>query len=352
MTPQRPSAGKGWFCVAVLLSSVVGEARADEGAKGDKPALAARFYAEYPEAVKRLEAAVATLHGKARFRVQRPDRPKRSWAELEFFVSGEKVRFENEVPEEQRKGPRADPTRARAVLLTPELCAHVKDPHTEFAYLEYKGEELTPALIVRRSLMLWQYVKAAYCLDGQPILPKIQNNSWVIKEVKRYGRGGEWVALDCSYHQHDTLPDSSKVTGTGTAVLVLSPGEDWAIRELHLRAKTPASFESSRYVDELVRLPQGGYIPKKIRKLTTPPGGGRVLTTDYELLEVSTEPIPDAQFTLEALGIREAAPKGWRQYWVISLVVGAALLLALAGIKYGFFRRRANGTAAVGGAPR
>lgn len=220
--------------------------------------------------------------------------------------------------------------RAEAVLHTPTLAAVVKDPRTEYAYVEEKGAKASATVQITTTIYLYRFVKAAYCCDNGEILSKIRKNAWVVKSVRRHKDNPAWVSVYCDYQEHTTTPSSKPLLVTGSVVLALSPGEDWAIREIHVNGRTPTPVQSSSYV-ELTKTPDG-YVPGKFLMTASSPGNKeRREKNEWVLHEADAEPLPDSVFTLDALGAKDSGSGDWVRRWLFigAGVSGVAILLLL-----------------------
>jgi len=318
-------------CLSFLLyhsETNLGKAQGDSENLLD---LQARFEAEYPSAVKKLEAVIEHIHGKAKVRHRTVRNPNDPWFDLEFFKSGDKLRF--------HRRPRFDGEVSSqghfqevAFLMTPEIFAIVRDPCTNFVWPEYVGNQPAKGMDLRVRARLWRFLKATFCDDGTSVLDHINNGSWMVKEVGLHLERKDWVTLKYTFSEL-TTSNGSRFNPSGFGTITFAPAEDWAIREHHMTSGSPYNFKCDTYVTELTSLPNCGYVAKKISSVVSdlePHGGpeGWSENIEYELLGATREPTPSDEFTLSALGVHPNTRNRWLAFWVITLVLlGSGVLI-------------------------
>jgi hypothetical protein len=255
------------------------------------------------------------------------------WVALEFFKSGDLLRFHRHYSREVVETSRGSIAAEVAVLLTPTINASVQDPSTEFAYARDVDSTPSLELTTETDVFLWRFLKGLYCLDGDPILKGIERSEWNIKSVKRNPTNHDWVDVEFSCTKRSPGEPRGDIAGDG--LLTLSPPEDWSIREYHFMVKPPANYNGHVYI-EPVRIPGAGFVPKSYRFLVfkgtdyqqkspaTNPDW--IQSVEYELSEASARPTPASEFALAALGI---GARPWTIAPTAFLAVGGLLIGSL-----------------------
>ena|GEM_PF-3714412 len=289
----------------------------------DDSDLRTRFFAEYPAAVERLKQAVGRLRCKGRYRSMASSDSQEPWLDFSVLTYDGKLRFELKVSKYSLAVPVSE-----AFLVTPGLAAKVCEPRTESAWLEYEGAE--PSIEMRISLarFMARFLFATYSDDGACILDEISHQRVTVQSVTRHPKNPDFVVVECTHRDlGGVLGDDPKYRAEGTLTLVLSPKQDWAIRELRMTSM-PYAFESRSEVD-VFKLADGGFVPRKCQievfSLSTP----RKLKEKYqfEMSEMAVlESVAPEEFSLEALGVHRPA-RSWRP--VVFTVVSVVLLVSL-----------------------
>lgn len=295
------------------------------------------FLDKYRAASARLEAGLARLHGKGRFReFRRKDQRPGEWTTLEFFVDSGKLRVEREYGS-AKSGSTAWPLKqAEAILLTPDTAAKVIDPRTEFAWAQYLSDKPDRKLEHEVDRTVWRFLHASYCFGAAPLNEHLQDGSWSLERVERDPTNNGWLHLSCRFISQR---EGSSFITRGTADVWLDDAQDFLIR----KAKSASNFfETTEEVGAYMRVGNGGWLPrayslivsKPIKadekpKIEPRPYSERI---EFEIFDdVETAGIPDSYFTLKSLGINDG--RGLRRLWLFLSLSGATLLAAILALR-------------------
>lgn len=273
-----------------------------------------RFFSEYPPAAARLKRAVERLRCKGRYRSVSPSRSEQPWLDFSVLVYDGKVRFERKVQKYNLLEPVAE-----AVLITPGLSAKVVEPLSEFAWLEYEGAKPSNEILVSTVLYLYRFLHAAFSIDGESIVDGISQKKLTVHNVTRHPENRAFVLVECTHRETEGDP---KWRAEGTLSLVLSPAEDWAVREIRLTSM-PYGFEMRATLD-VAPLGDVGFVPRNYRVEVFGIGSSEELREKHEFEVTETafvESVSAEEFSLEALGIRSRPRSPRVALTVVSLVV-------------------------------
>lgn len=247
----------------------------------DDSHLRQQFFAEYPGAVERLKQAVRRLRCKGRYRRMANSDSQEPWLDFSVLTYDGKLRFELKVSKYSVAVPVSE-----AILVTPGLAAKVLEPRTESAWLEYEGAKPSGEMDIPTARFMARFLYAAYSDDGISILDGISEKRITVQSVTRHPNNPDFVVVECTHRDTEGDP---KYRAGGTLSLVLSPKQDWAIRELRMTSM-PYDFETRKVVD-VFKLAGGGFVPRKCQlevfSLSTP----RKLQEKYQFEMTEIAPV-------------------------------------------------------------
>lgn len=293
---------------------------------------ATRFYAEYPKAVERLEAATKNMHLTAELRQRKSGRDA-PWIKLSILSSSDALR--TDIHDETGRG------RDRSCIERPGFCALVRDPFTDHAWAEDVGSVPNWSVKIFSSIHARRFLKATYCCeDGIPILGKIRNGEWSVKRISFQSGHPDRVVLDYSYVFSEPEFNYSH---SGEGFVVFSPGDDWALCEHEYWGGAPLNQKESFRIDDFQKNPDGEPLAKDVEMVVSPLPASPVETqktgaaswreyNEYKLRDASFGPIRDSEFTLQAVGVgaRAGASEGAKKALVcLALAVCATALAAV-----------------------
>jgi hypothetical protein len=292
------------FCLWVGVRPSLAQQR-----KSDKD-LETKFFTEYPQAALRLQAAIESLQGKAKYKLTKPSSPDERWIALDFYTSGPNLRLDQSyTPDDAAKAKGERPIH-ESLLMSQELTAEVAQPSTNDARLRRADNKPLPGQQLKAEIRFLRLLKGAYCNECAPILDKVKSGSWSVRSVLPSTDNPAWVVVEFAVSDPAAIiiPGQPNIKITGSTLVTFSPTEDWAVRRLQMEYNQPKRKRLDTVISEVMKVPSG-HVPKSLRMVWLKPatGGGSWVEDEkceYEMLEVSAGPIAASTFTLSALGIR------------------------------------------------
>lgn len=292
------------------------------------------FFAEYPDAARRLESSVETIAGRTTCKFSKPDQPA-EWIPALFYKSGPRIRVDINPSTDGRNDRNKSRWMSQAILITPGQASVVAYPQSRLAQLERTSVEPSVGDLAKATIVCLRLIEGAYCFDANSVIRKIKEGTWSVRGVTKSSDSPGHVTVHFGISDR-VRSGVTELKQLGEAWLTFSRQESWAIRRWHLEFAEPQSTRVEGVIEEFVPIGDG-YVPRKatavdFRRARPSEPWQEAQRTEYELVEWNTGSIAENTFTVAGLGISEPVRierSGWT--WPLTLVLAA---LVLGGLVY------------------
>ena len=288
-----------------------------------------KFLQEYREAVKRSKASNSVIQIEGSLSVRRINKQKENKIEahISYALSNERERIIRGVKEE---GGEKEFGRMVDVLGCERNFTLARSSPKE----TYRILELIPDSKARRSqletIVLGHSVDSLYSLAGIPIFTMIYSKDFNFTRIEKVHKEGK-VQIRVEFEQNLTNPDA---LGKRRGWVIFEPNNNYVICEYEFNEifnKSPeytVVFSGKNfYTSEGVGVP----LPEDVTSTVTTFQSGKEVTRDeyhFQAERLSTEPIPDLEFTLAAYGLGDVeqppnAPTNTLPYWAFGFAAVA-----------------------------
>ena len=290
-----------------------------------------KFLQEYREAVKQYETVNSTIQIEGTLSVSKFRKVKGSEGKVDVHIkylssNGQERLIRGDKKEDNQK----DFGRAVDVLGSDRNFTLVRSSPEE----AYRIQELISDSKARRSKLVNPFlgytVDSPYTLGGIPILPMIESKDFDFIKIETINNKDNLrVRLEFVYD----LSNSGR-PGKRRGWMIFDPKNKWVVCEYDYKTtfnKIPdfmASFSGmNRYKIEGDRVP----LPEEVTGTMTTFQSGKEVTRDeyhFQAERLSTDPIPDSEFTLAAYGLGDVeqppgAPTNTLPYWAFGFAAVA-----------------------------